>query len=133
MTAVLRELDKGTYQTPNRITAAAWFQEWLSTFCANKVKPLTYQSYEGIIKNHITPAIGAVELQAIKGTHIQRLYNKMTAAGLSGKTVKNVGAVLHKGFKVAVKQGLIPSNPCEGAELPKTEHHEIISRPGRPS
>lgn len=125
MTAVLRELDKGTYQTPNRITAAAWFQEWLSTFCANKVKPLTYQSYEGIIKNHITPAIGAVELQAIKGTHIQRLYNKMTAAGLSGKTVKNVGAVLHKGFKVAVKQGLIPSNPCEGAELPKTEHHEI--------
>ena len=66
-----------------------------------------------------------MELQAIKGTHIQKIYNTMSAAGLSGKTVKNVGAVLHKSFKVAVKQGLIAANPCEGAELPKTELHEI--------
>lgn len=125
MTAVLRELDRGTYQAPNRITTAAWFEEWLTTFCANKVKPLTYQSYAGIIKNHIVPAIGAVELQAVKGVHIQRLYNDVTAAGLSGKTVKNISAVLHKAFSVAVKQGMIAANPCEGAELPKASRHEI--------
>lgn len=125
MTAVLRELDRGTYQAPNRITTAAWFEEWLTTFCANKVKPLTYQSYTGIIKNHIVPAVGAMELQAVKGVHIQRLYNDVTAAGLSGKTVKNISAVLHKAFSVAVKQGMIPANPCEGAELPKASRHEI--------
>lgn len=125
MTAVLRDLDRGTYQVPNKISVAEWFTEWLTTFCTNKVNPLTYQSYEGIIKNHIIPVIGAVELQAVKGTHIQRLYKSMTKAGLSGKPVKNVSAVLHKAFGVALKQGLIASNPCEGAELPKTEKHEI--------
>lgn len=124
LTAVLRDLDNGTYQAPNKITVSQWLSEWLDTFCANKVKPLTYQSYAGIIKNHIVPAIGAVELQAVKGIHIQRLYNSMTAAGLSGKTVKNVSAVLHKAFSVALKQGIISANPCDGAELPKAERHE---------
>ncbi|MDE6880996.1 MAG: site-specific integrase [Oscillospiraceae bacterium] len=77
------------------------------------------------LKNHIAPAIGAVELQAVKVTHVQRLYNSMTKAGLSGKTVKNVSAVLHKAFSVALKQGIIQTNPCDAAELPKVEHHEI--------
>ena len=49
----------------------------------------------------------------------------MTAAGLSGKTVKNVSAVLHKAFSIALKQGIIQANPCDAAELPKAEHKEI--------
>ena len=100
-------------------------EEWLTTFCAGKVKPLTYRSYEGIIKNHIVPVVGAIELQAVKGTQVQRLYNTMTKAGISGKTVKNVSAVLHKALSVAVKQGIIPANPCDAAELPKVDRHEI--------
>lgn len=42
-----------------------------------------------------------------------------------GKTVKNVSAVLHKTFGVAMKQGIIVANPCDAAELPKAEHKEI--------
>ena len=118
-------LDNGTYTTPNKVTVSQWMEEWLTTFCAGKVKPLTYRSYEGIIKNHIVPVMGAIELQAVKGTHVQRLYNTMTKAGISGKTVKNVSAVLHKALSVAVKQGIIPANPCDAAELPKVERHEI--------
>lgn len=118
-------IDKGIYQAPNKITVAAWMEEWLTTFCANKVKPLTLSSYSAMIRKHIVPAFGAVELQAVKGAHVQRFYNSMTAAGLSGKTVKNVGAILHKAFSVAMKQGIIAANPCDGAELPKTEHKDI--------
>ena len=76
------EISRGTYQTPSKITVSAWMGEWLATFCANKVKPLTLQSYTAIIKNHIAPALGAVELQAVRGTQIQQLYNSMTRAGL---------------------------------------------------
>ena len=118
-------IDKGTYQAPNKITVAAWMEEWLSTFCEGKVKPLTLQSYRASIRNHIVPAIGVMELQAVKGTHIQRLYNSMTRAGLSGKTVKNTSAIMHKAFSVALKQGIIAVNPCDAAELPKAERKEI--------
>ncbi len=50
MTAILRELDKGTYQKPSKITVSEWLNEWLTTFCVNKVKLLTFQSYQSIIK-----------------------------------------------------------------------------------
>lgn len=125
MTAILCDLDKGVYQRPSKITVADWMQEWLQTFCANKVKPLTYISYQGMTKNHIVPLIGAIELQALKGMHVQKLYNTMTNKGLSGKTVKNAAAVLHKALSIALKQGLIQSNPCDGAELPKVKPREI--------
>lgn len=119
------DLDSGIYQAPNKIKVSEWLAEWLATFCAGKIKPLSYQTYAGLIKNHINPAIGAMELQAVKGTHIQRLYNSMTKAGLSGKLVRNVSAVLHKSFDTAIKQGIIRTNPCDAAELPKMERHEI--------
>lgn len=119
------EISKGTYQPASKITVSAWMQEWLTTFCADKVKPLTLASYSSIVKNHINPAIGAIELQAVKGTHIQRLYNSMTKKGLSGKTVKNVSAIMHKAFGVALKQGVLAANPCDAAELPKVERKEI--------
>lgn len=90
-----------------------------------EVKPLTYQTYQGVIKNHINPHIGALQVQKVKGLDIQKLYNSMTKAGLSGKTVKNVSAVLHKAFSVAMKQGIITANPVDGAELPKVEKKEI--------
>lgn len=122
---VTAAIDKGTYQAPNKITVADWMEEWLTTFCEGSAKPLTLQSYRASIKNHIVPAIGAMEVQSVKGSHIQRLYNSLTRAGLSGKTVKNTSAIVHKAFSVALKQGIIATNPCDAAELPKVDHKEI--------
>lgn len=38
------ELDSGIYQAPNKIKVSDWMQEWLTTFCEGKVKPLTMQT-----------------------------------------------------------------------------------------
>lgn len=125
MTAILREIDRGTYQTPDKTTVSEWMKTWMETYCEGKVKPLTFQTYQGVIKNHINPHVGALQVQKVKGLDIQKLYNSMTKAGLSGKTVKNVSAILHKAFSVAMKQGIIAANPVDGAELPRVERHEI--------
>ena len=125
MTEILNALDNGTYQPTSKVTVLGWMDEWLETFCANKLKPYTVASYRGIINNHIGKHIGAMKLQAVKGVHVQRMYNRMIEGGASPKTVKNVAAVLHKGFSVAVKQGLVSVNPCDAAELPHMPQHEI--------
>lgn len=125
MTAIINAVDDGTYKTPNKIKVSEWLDTWMETYCKNAVKPLTYSSYAGIIKNHIKPVIGGMELQAVKGVHVQKIYNTLTAAGRSGKTVKNVSAIMHKAFSVAIKQGIIASNPCDAAELPSSSKHEI--------
>ena len=125
LTDISLSLDTGTYLEPSSLTVAQWFEEWLDVFCVNKVKPLTMTSYRGIAKNHINPRIGAIKLQDVRGVQIQRLYNDMLRKGSSPKTIKNVGAVLHKAFSVARKQGHIQFNPCDNAELPKVEKKEI--------
>lgn len=125
MTAIVSALDNGTYQTPSKMKAGEWFDTCLETYWKNKVKTLTYQSYTGIIENHIKPYIGGMELQAVRGVHIQKIFNTMTDNGSSGKTVKNVSAVMHKAFSIAIKQGYIVSNPVDAAELPQAVKHEI--------
>ena len=125
MNELLTSLNKGTYQAPNKITVEAWFKEWLDTFVAGKVKPYTLAGYDVVIRNHVAPNLGAMQLQAVKGTHIQRMYNKMLENGTAPKTIKNIGAVMHKAFSIAVKQGMIPVNPCDNAELPTMQQHEI--------
>ena len=125
MTAIQQAVDSGTYQAPDKTTIGEWLDTWMTTFCAAKVRPLTYSSYEVVIKKHIKPNMGALRLQAVRGGHVQKLYNGMTAAGLSPKTVKNVAAILHKAFSVAMKQGMIQTNPCDAAELPKVMQKEI--------
>lgn len=125
MTAMQRSIDNGTYQAPDKTTVSEWMETWMETFCATTIKPLTYSSYEVAVRRHIKPSIGALRLQSVRGIHVQKLYNDMTAAGLSAKTVKNVAAVLHKAFSVALKQGLVQINPCDAAELPKVTRKEI--------
>lgn len=125
LTAILGEIDKGTYKAPDKTTVSQWFDEWLTTFCANKLTPLTLSTYRQQIENHIKPAIGAMPIQAVRGVHVQRIYNSMSNAGLSPKTVKNAGAIMHRAFSIAVKQGIIVSNPVDGAEPPKAIKHEI--------
>jgi len=125
LTEIQRSIDLGTYQTPDKTTVSQWMDTWMETFCKARVKPLTYSAYERAIKNHIKPAVGAIKLQALRGIHIQKLYNDMISSGKSPKTVKNISAIMHKAFSVAQKQGMIVGNPCDAAELPKVHHKEI--------
>lgn len=125
MTDLLNEINKGVYQTPNKITVEGWFKEWLETFVAGTVKPYTYAGYDAVIRNHVNPTLGAMQLQAVRGTHIQRLYNALTKKGAAPKTIKNIGAVMHKAFATAVKQGILPVNPCDNADFPTMRQHEI--------
>lgn len=124
MTAVLRDVDRGTYQTPSKMTVKIWMETWLDTFCTG-LKPLTVSAYNTAMKTHIVPAFGAMPVQELKGIHVQKLFNDMLEAGKSPKTVKNTAAILHKALSVAVKQGYIAANPCEAAEVPKVTRHEI--------
>lgn len=125
MTATQRAIDNGTYQATDKTTVSEWLNTWMETFCKAKLKPLTYSSYEVAIRRHIKPAIGALRLQAVRGVHVQKMYNSMSDVGLSPKTIKNAAAILHKAFSVAMKQGMVHVNPCDAAELPKAQRKEI--------
>ena len=124
MTEITRDLDKNNYKEPSKITVAAWMKIWLDNFTP-QLAPLSRSKYDAEIKNHIIPALGALQLDAVSGLHVQSFYNSLTKAGLSGKTVSGIASILRKSFNTAIKQKLMQSNPCLTAELPRIEKPEI--------
>lgn len=125
LSEALTAVDNGTWTQPTKVTVGQWVEEWIDTYAANSVKDYTLSSYKQILKNHIKPHLGAIPLQGLRGNHVQKFYNDLTKQGLSGKTVKNISAVLHKSLGKAVKLGYIPANPCDAADLPKVVNKEI--------
>ena len=130
MQEIIADVDHGNYREPSSLTVMDWLREWLDTFCRSKLKQYTVTSYEVIIRKHIEPKIGSLKLVDVRGIDIQRMYNSMLASGMATKTIKNVSAVAHKAFNVAVKQDLIDTNPCDKADVPTVVRREIKALAG---
>ena len=107
------------------MTVGEWLDTWQKEYLGN-TKAHTKKSYEGIIRNHILPEIGAVKLSALTPIQVQRLINGVKSTKKSSqnqpvnpKTVKNVHGVLHSALNQAVQCGYIRTNPADRTILPK--------------
>ncbi|MFV8750471.1 tyrosine-type recombinase/integrase [Nannocystaceae bacterium ST9] len=76
---------------------------------ANREKPSTHHAKCLICTNHLIPAFGPLQLQAITAEDIQRL--KLKLADRSPKTLNNVLSVFNSVLKVAHQWGVIAAIP----------------------
>ena len=123
--ARLRELlvkkDKGAVSKQEKKTVEKHLEEWLE-FMKSSVEGKTHNSYKDIAKLYILDkdgGIGSIRLDRLKNKQITALYNKMTARGLSPRTVRYTHAILKSCLKQAVEWGELFYNPADGAILPK--------------
>ena len=131
MQAAIAELNAGTYLQPQKMTVGEWLDIWVTEYLGN-AKPHTRKSYEGVIKNHIKPAIGAVKLTSLTRVQVQKMINglrstKQTSLGdkVNPKTAKNVHGVLHSALSQAILCGYLNTNPADRTVLPKRAKTEI--------
>ena len=122
-------------------TVAEWCRLWFETYSKPNIRYNTAKGYEGIIEHHIIPAIGAIKLKQLSSIHIQRMYNDLKGNGrmqrgskhndkaLSNTFVRRVHAVLQAALKQAVKERLIPYNPCENCRIPPKDKKEMTILP----
>lgn len=120
------KLDGGLLDAP-RMTAAAWLDRWLDAFAAQSVRASTLASYRQIVRLHISPEIGGIQVGKLHAVQIQGLYAKMQQAGKSPRLIQMVHAVLHRAMGRAVKLGLVRVNPCHAVERPRVPKHEITA------
>lgn len=116
---------EGNYVEPNRITVSEWLKTWLNDYKKMDLRPNTWESYETIVRVHITPVIGALYLQELRPEHIQKLYNKEVENGKSPQTIHRIHAVLHSALRQALKNRIIIYNPAEAVTLPKSNKKEV--------
>lgn len=122
LSAIIDEVDEGTYQDVKRMKVNQWLDIWLDEFCGDK-KPLSMQKYRGTLNQDVRPYIGEKYLDKLTTMDIQRLYNYLsnpkTGRGLNPKTVKDVHSMLRRSLEIAIRNGLIKENPCNGTILPR--------------
>jgi len=123
----------GIYVEPQKLTIEMWLNRYLDTFIKPNLKPASYANYKDLLKNHINPSIGKVELQKFTTDILQQFYNQKSISGrldgkdggLSSRIIRMMHQVIGRALKQAVKQHLIPFNPAEAVTLPKLKYKEI--------
>ena len=120
----------GEYIDRNRITVAAYLDEWIDAH-AMEIKPRTLADYRACIRLYATPRIGHLPIQAVRPSTITKLYRDLLTSGgrdgqpLAVATVTYLHAVLRKAFRDAViVDELIGSNPVEQAKRPRVQSQE---------
>ena len=89
------------------------------------VRRSTYVRYEGLVRNHIKPAIGRMKLKGLTPTHVRSLYRKKLDSGLTPRSVNYIHVTLHKALAQAVLDGLVPRNVSEGVKAPQFHKEEV--------
>ncbi len=91
--------------------AAGWINDQV-------LKPRTDGLYRGLLKNHLTPAFGNVDLADIREGDVRRWRKERLAAGprqprpFGSVTVAKAYRLLHAIMNTAVDDGRIRRNPC---------------------
>jgi len=111
------------------------YGDWIWNWLDNKkdyIKESTYANYTNIISNHIIYDLGKYYLSNLNNNILQTyLLNKFKEGrldgkgGLSGKTVRDIVAVIKSSLKTANKEGLI-HNVCLDFIYPKNDSQEKI-------
>jgi hypothetical protein len=63
--------DKGILKPAGRITVTQHFTNWLDGYVKTNCSQRTYEGYQSIIKNHLSPAFGNITLKQLTPQVIQ--------------------------------------------------------------
>lgn len=100
-------------------------KDWLTSHIdrLTGVEDGTRKDYRAMAKRHIFPTLGDYPVQAITRHLLEEWVNTLTPT-MSGKTLRNVHALLSAALNRAVFDGLIPANLAKGVRLPKADHNK---------
>jgi Phage integrase, N-terminal SAM-like domain len=93
--------------------------EWLAD---RPFAPKTRQTYEGLLRLHIKPALGAIRLADMDSHQVRRWHGRMTADGRGQVIRAKAYRLLWTILNTAVEDDLIPSNPCKIKALVLSAH-----------
>lgn len=111
------DIDKGICGGKN-INVAYWCGVWLSEYKKPFVTAKAYNTYSGLVKNYIIPAIGKLYLTDVKPIDLQKILTSRT--GMSFSHVSRLKVTIREIFDQARGNGYISTDPSERLKLPPT-------------
>lgn len=121
----LREQQQGLPIAIERQTVEQFLTKWLEDTAKPTLRPSTYTGYEVLVRVHIIPALGRIQLQQLSPQHVQAFLKQKRESGLANRTVQYMHAVLRRALGQAVKWGAVPRNVATLVDPPRVQHTEV--------
>lgn len=112
-------LDKGVPIPVGRLTVGEHLDNWLAGYARTACSERTCDGYQSIVKNHLIPALGHIQLKQLQPQAIQVYYGK-ACGKLSARSVQHHHRVLSQSLRYAVRQGILGRNVCELVTSPSS-------------
>lgn len=112
-----QELDAGHLPPNELLTLARFLEYWLKTYVKPHKRPLTYSSYESIVRLHLVPELGRIRVSRLNASDVNRfLAAKVADEELSSRRVQQMREVLRNALNKAQKEKLVTHNAAAEAE-----------------
>jgi len=119
------QANNGWLPRPSRETVAQLFRDYLCTTGANRVRPITLQSYRSMIENHLISRVGAKPASALTPDDLNHIMVDMIDAGKSKTTTRYMFRIAHGVLKDAVRKGKLTRNVADLADPPPAIKAEV--------
>jgi len=128
---VLSDRSSGLTFDAVNLTVGKYLHHWLedsvkSLVDAGKMAHSTFIRYEGIVNNHLKPALGHRKLKDLSRADVRRFY-KEKGKVLAPRSVDYIHVTLQKALSQALRDDLIPRNVASG-ERPRSSRHQKEAR-----
>lgn len=92
-------------------TFSEFAQRWFDTYVVANNKRTERDTKRYILRRHVVPALGRLEINRLSGADIELYKATKTAEGLAAKTVNNHLAIIQRCLRSAVEWGVIQNAP----------------------
>ena len=89
------------------------------------LRPLSFTTYQSVVRLRIIPFIGSLRLQSLSGGHLNGLHRELEQAGLSVPTRRLAHAVLRRSLHDAVRWGRLARNPADMVDRPAATRSRV--------
>lgn len=121
-TLALAEYHGGGYRKPQEILVADFLDIWIKEYVNINLRHKTQKCYIGIIYNHLKPAFGHYQINALSSAAIQTFVNGLKAKGISKRHTENILSTLKNALNYAIEPlQFIKMNPAQFVKLPRFE------------
>lgn len=130
-------MNTGSYIPPSSQTVDEFLQDFVNIYGEQKWALSTYKSNTSLIRNYISPILGKMKIQDVTKRVIDRYYQQLSKTSpvvsrgrlprtkyLTPAMIEKIAHLMASAMKQAVRWDILPSNPTEGALLPKVEYRK---------
>ena len=112
--AILKDTLDGIKYFKQNTTLDSYYEIWKKV--KSGIRDTTLRTYDNIYKCRIKPEFGETKLKDLSYSKIIMFYKELVEKqGLSISSLTGVNAVLSMIIDIAIKDGIVRTNPCRGA------------------